>query len=117
MNDLIHIPIIALVHLGLIYLWNLKFRNRAFRAPLTWLLAGFGSLFNVWGLDVLQREFMVDSVYGVIQLSAGCWLVFIVATSAKYLSIYGWSKRDFWLDYGGDLACFLLSGLLIYSAT
>lgn len=116
-RDIIHIPIIALIHLGALYFWNLKLRDRAFKSKQIWLLSFFGSLFNVWGIDVLQREFVVDSLYGVLQLSVGCWLVFVVATNAKYLSIYGWSKRDFWLDYGGDLLCFILSGMLIYAAT
>ncbi len=116
-KDVVHIPIIALIQLGLVYLWNLKVRNRAFRSKTIWLLAGFGCLFNVWGLDVIQRDFVVDSLPNMLTVSAGCWLVFVIATVAKYSAIYSWSKRDFWLDYGGDLLAFLLSGTLIYLAT
>lgn len=115
--DVIHIPIIALIHLGLIYVWNLKIRKRAIRSKQVWLLSGFGALFNVWGLDVIQRDFVVDSLPNMLIVSAGCWLVFVVATTAKYYAIYGWSKKEFWLDYGGDLIGFLLSGTLIYLAT
>jgi len=116
-SDIIHIPIIALIHLGITYVWNKKMRQRSLSGPLVWSLAIFGSLFNVWGLDVVQRDFMIDSLYEMIQLSAGCWLVFVLATNAKYWAIYGWSKREFWLDCGGDLLCFLLSGILIYLLT
>jgi hypothetical protein len=116
-REMVHIPIIALVILGISYLWNLKISKRSFKSKQIWILAFFGPLFNVWGLDVLQREFGINSLYGVVQLSAGAWLVFVLATNAKYLAIYGWSKRDFWLDYGGDLLCFIISGLLIYAAT
>lgn len=116
-SQIVHIPVIALVHLGITYLWNLKLRNRAMKSPAVWALALFGSLFNVWGLDVVQRDFVVDSVPNMITVSAGCWLVFVLATNAKYLAIYGWSKRDFWLDYGGDLVCFVVTGILIYLAT
>lgn len=91
--------------------------HRKLTSRRVWLLSFFGSLFNVWGLDVVQRDFMVDSLYEVLQVSAGCWLVFVLATNAKYWAIYGWSKREFWLDCGGDLLCFLVSGILIYLAT
>ncbi|MBC7714368.1 MAG: hypothetical protein H7177_13570 [Rhizobacter sp.] len=115
--EVVHIPIIALIQLGFLYVWNLKMRNRAFRSKTIWMLAGLGSLFNVWGLDVIQRDFGVDTLFGMLEVSAGCWLVFVVATTAKYYAVYGWSKREFWLDYGGDLLAFLLSGSLIYAAT
>ncbi len=115
--QVLHIPIIALINLGFIYLWNLKIRSRAMRTPKVWAASFFGSLFNVWGLDVIQRDFVVDSLPNMIKVSAGCWLVFVVATNAKYLVIYGWSKRDFWLDYGGDLVSFILAGILIYVST
>lgn len=116
-SQIVHIPIIALINLGIIYFWNLKVRNRAFRSPGVWVLSFFGSLFNVWGLDVVQRDFVVESVPNMVLVSAGCWLVFVLATNAKYLAIYGWSKRDFWLDYAGDLVSFIISGILIYLAT
>lgn len=116
-RDIIHIPLIAMVQLAFTYVWNLKIRHRAFKTPAVWGLALFGSLFNVWGLDVIQRDFMVDTLREMILLSAGCWLVFVLATNAKYLAVYGWSKKDFWLDYGGELLAFLLSGILIYLAT
>lgn len=115
--DILHIPIIAAIQLGFIYLWNLKIRSRAFRSKEVWFFSLFGSLFNVWGLDVIQRDFVVDSVPNMILVSAGCWLVFVVATNLKYLPIYGWSKRDFWLDYGGELLGFILAGILVYVAT
>jgi hypothetical protein len=115
--DIVHIPIIAMVQLAFTYVWNLKVRNRAFKSKTIWLLSFFGALFNVWGLDVIQRSFEVDTIHDMILVSAGCWLVFVVATSAKYYAVYGWSKREFWLDYGGDLIGFLLSGALIYLAT
>lgn len=82
-----------------------------------WAMSFFGSLFNIWGLDVIQRDFEVESLYKMIVVSAGCWLVFVLATNAKYMEIYGWSKRDFWLDYAGDLVSFILSGIIIYLAT
>ena len=113
----VHIPIIALVNLGIIYLWNLKVRNRAMRSQAVWVFSFFGSLFNVWGLDVIQRDFVVETLHSMVVVSAGCWLVFVLATNAKYLAIYGWSKRDFWLDYAGDLVSFIISGILIYLAT
>ena len=115
--DVAHIPIIALVQLGFTYIWNLKIRNRAFKSKNIWILAGLGSFFNVWGLDVIQRNFVVDSFSNMMVVSTGCWLVFVVATTAKYYLIYGWSKREFWLDYGGELIGFLLSGGLIFLAT
>ncbi len=115
--QVLHIPIIALINLGVIYLWNKKVRKRVFQTPKIWLYSFFGSLFNVWGLDVIQRNFVVENVPDMIKVSAGCWLVFVVATNAKYLVIYNWSKRDFWLDYGGDLVSYLLAGILIFVAT
>lgn len=114
--QVIHIPIIALINLGIIYLWNLKVRNRAMRSQAFGPFV-FGSLFNVWGLDVIQRDFVVESLYSMVIVSAGCWLVFVLATNAKYLAIYGWSKRDFWLDYAGDLVSFIISGILVYLVT
>ena len=115
--EIAHIPVIALIHLGFIYIWNLKVRNRAFRSKQIWIFAIFGSLFNVWGLDVIQREFTVDTVLEMIELTGGCWIVFVLATNAKYLPIYGWSKREFWLDYGGELIGFMLAGALVFAAT
>lgn len=82
-----------------------------------WLFYGFGAFFNVWGIDVVHRAFMVDSFKNMLIMSTGCWLVFVAATTAKYYAIYGWSKTDFWLDYGGDLMAFLISGSFIYLAT
>jgi hypothetical protein len=53
----------------------------------------------------------------VAQISFGSWLVFVFATSAKYYAINGWSKKEFWLDYGGDLIGFFILGLGIYIIT
>lgn len=117
LSQALPIPIIALVNLAFMYFWNLKMRNRAFRTPKIWLIALFGSLFNVWGLDVIQRELMIDTVPQMIRASAGVWLVFVLATNAKYMAIYGWSKREFWLDYGGDLLSFILCGVLLFVST
>ena len=117
LSQALPIPIIAIVNLGLMYVWNLKVRNRAFKTPKIWIIAALGSLFNVWGLDVIQREFMIDTVPQMIRTSAGTWLVFVLATNAKYMAIYGWSKREFWLDYGGDWVGFLLAGFLVYVST
>lgn len=82
-----------------------------------WPMAFFGSLFNVWGLDVILRDFEVESFYRMVVVSIGCWLVFVLATNVKYLGIYSWSKRDFWLDCAGDLVSFIISGILIYLVT
>ena len=116
-KQIIYIPIIALVAVAFTYGWNLKVRNRAFKSSEVWFLSLFGSLFNVWGLDVLQRELGVETVHNMVLLSASVWFVFVMATYAKYIPIYGWSKRDFWLDYGGDLISFILSGLLVFAVT
>ncbi|MBY0414549.1 MAG: hypothetical protein K2Q18_10300 [Bdellovibrionales bacterium] len=115
--EMAYIPIIALVHLGFIYIWNLKIRKRAFSGKKTWGLAFFGSIFNVWGLDALTRELVVDSIPDMIKVSTACWLVFVLATNAKYLAIYGWSKREFWLDYGGDWVGFIVAGILVFVMT
>lgn len=117
LKDLIYIPIIAMVLVIVSYYWNLKIHHRKFIGFQRWILVFMGFLFNVWGLDVIQREFMVDNGFEMLKVCTGSWLVFVIATNVKYATVYGWSKRDFWLNYGGDLVNFIVAGLLIFLVT
>jgi hypothetical protein len=115
--DFVHIPIIALVQLVFSYYWSKKIRYRLVYTRKICLISAIGAFLNVWGLDVILHVFEVSNLKNAFIVSAGCWLVFVVGNSAKYYEIYGWSKKDFWLDYGGDFLGIVLSGLLIYLAT
>ena len=114
-QEMIHIPAIALISLIFTYFWNLKVKNRVFRSPYVWGATALGALFSTWGLDVLMQGLEAESYYDSVQISAGVWLVFILATNLKYGVIYSLPRRDFWADYGGDLLALILAGVLIYA--
>ena len=81
------------------------------------ILIFFGSLFNAWGMDVLQRLLEVYTIFQMMKISLGCWLMFAASTSAKHYAVHGWSKKNFWIDYGGDLIGLMVMGLIIYALT
>ena len=116
-GEIVHIPVIALINLGFIYFWSLKIRKKPLTGRAAWASAMFGAFFSTWGLDVMQRDFVSEGLLQAIRVSVGCWLVFVLAINLKYKAIYGWSRKDFWLDYGGDLLGFILVGILLYLAT
>lgn len=116
-NELIHIPVIALINLGVMYLWNLKVQKRRFESAQVWLFSFVGSLFTTWGLDVLARMLEVESWKGIVYLSTGCWLVFNVANQLKFIPINKYSFKSFWLDTIGEWVYFTLIGILIFLET
>jgi hypothetical protein len=73
-----------------------------------------GSFCAAWGIDVIQRGLEVMTIVHILKVSLGCWLMFAVSTAAKHYAANGWSRKQFISDYGGDLAGFLLMGLIIH---
>ncbi len=116
-RELIYIPLIALILLGLTVLWDLKIKQTKIKSLKNKAIIYLCLSFNVWGLDVIQREFNSDSWFGILKICLGAWLVFVVATNVKHSLDNGWSKREFWLNYGGDLANFIVAGALLHLAT
>jgi hypothetical protein len=112
-----YLLIIAFIHLIFVYGWSTKVRNRPIKGRKIWLLCALSSVCTAWGIDALQRIYAIESFMAVAQISFGSWLVFVFATSARHCAINGWSKKEFSLDYGGDLIGFFILGLGIYIIT
>lgn len=73
-----------------------------------------GSFCTAWGIDVIQRGLEVMTIIHILKVSLGCWLMFAAANAAKHYVQNGLSKKQFISDYGGDLAGFILMGLIIH---
>ncbi|MDD4974063.1 MAG: DUF1761 family protein [Bacteriovorax sp.] len=117
LSEWYYLPIAALTN-SLFYLfWQKKMGLKKIHGFKTLSLIFFGSLFNAWGLDVIQRMLEIFTIVQMMKISLGCWLMIAAATSAKHYAVNGWSKKNFWIDYGGDLIGFMIMGLIIYALT
>lgn len=112
-----YLPIAALINTLVVYLWHTKIGQKEVKGKNAWILILVGSVFNAWGLDVIQRLVEVVTLNQMMQISLGCWLFIAVATSAKHYALNGWSKKTFWIDYAGDLLGFIVMGTVIYVLT
>ncbi|MFA6237812.1 MAG: hypothetical protein WC635_10830 [Bacteriovorax sp.] len=112
-----YIPIAASVSSVFTFIWQKKIGHKQIQGIKTLGLIFFGAILNCWGMDVLQRMVDVTTFNQMMQVSLGCWIYIAAATSAKHYALHGWSKKSFWIDYGGDLASFLLMGSIIYALT
>lgn len=117
LSEWYYLPIAALINSLFTFGWQKSVGHKMVKGRLVWALIFFGSLFNAWGMDVLQRMVEVTTLYHMLQISLGCWLFIAVSTSAKHHALNGWSKKIFWIDYGGDLIGFILMGLIIFVLT
>ena len=112
-----YLPIAAVVN-GLFQIfWQKQVAGKTLKRFWPLALVFVGSLLNAWGIDVIQRVYDIFSFVHVMKVSLGCWLMFSAATSAKHYADNGWSKKNFWIDYGGDLIGFSLMGIIIYVLT
>ncbi|MGZ3789373.1 MAG: DUF1761 family protein [Bacteriovorax sp.] len=113
-----YLPVAALVNSFFLFFWNKRFAaNKDLKRPRILGLIFLGSLLNAWGIDVVQKFSDVSSLKHVMQVSLGCWLMFAAASAAKHYAVNGWSKKNFRIDYGGDLIGFILMGLVVYVLT
>lgn len=117
LSEWYYLPIAALINSLFTFFWQKHLGHKVIKGLSLWTLVFIGSLFNAWGMDVLQRLVEVVSLTHMLQISLGCWLFIVVATTAKHHALNGWSKKVFWIDYAGDLIGFILMGLIIYALT
>lgn len=117
LSEWYYLPIAALINTLVVYYWQKLMGDKKIVGPKVWSLVIVGSLFNAWGMDVIQRLVEVTTLNHMLQISLGCWLFIAVSTSAKHYALNGWSKKTFWINYTGDLIGFILMGLIIFSLT
>lgn len=113
----IYLLIVGVVNLAFVYYWQLKVRKKPIEGRISWVACILSSGLNAWGMDVIQKGFGAYLFIHVLQISLGVWVFMTAATALKHYAINGWSKRDFWLDYGGDLASYFLLGILLFVIT
>jgi hypothetical protein len=113
-NEWYYLVIAAMVSSYFIFVWQKKRRHIKVSGKGPWCLIFFGSLFNAWVLDVLQRQLGVITLSQMMQVVLGCWFFILVSTTAKHYALNGWSKKIFWLDHVEDLISFTLMGLVVY---
>jgi len=117
LSEWYYLPVAALFNSCFYYFWQKKYGKKDIRGLHTLGLIFAGSLFNAWGLDVLQRMLDIFTLVHMLKISLGCWLMFVAATSARHFAVNGWTKNKFWIDYGGELIGYLAMGLIIYALT
>lgn len=117
LSEWYYLPVTAVISSLFHLFWQKTLAQKKIRTFNALGVIFLGSLFNAWGLDVMQRMLDIFTLIQMMKISLGCWLMFSAATSAKYYAINGWPKRIFWIDYGGDLISFILMGLIIYALT
>lgn len=117
LNEWYYLPIAALVNGFFILFWQQKIGAKKIQGITCYVFIFLGSLLNAWGIDVVGRLADIGNLYHVLEVSLGCWLMFVAATSAKHYAVNGWSKKNFWIDYGGDLIGFVMMGLIIFALT
>ena len=117
LSEWYYLPIAALINSLFYFFWQKKLANKKIQGPKMLGFVFIGSLFNAWGIDVLQRMLDISTLLHILKISLGCWLMFVAATTAKHYAVNGWTKKDFWIDYGGDFIGFMLMGLIIYALT
>ncbi len=109
-------PILAATAASFIfhYFWITKVAKKEVKGIGVFVILILSSFFVAWGIDVIQKYLDISSIVHIIKISLGCWIMFAVATGSKHYAINGMSKKKFWIDYGGDLVSYLLSGILIW---
>lgn len=117
LSEWLYLPIAAIFNCFFIFIWQQKLGRKKIQGLISFLLIFTGSLLNAWAIDVIGRLADISSLNHVVEVSLGCWLMLAAATSAKYYAVNGWSQKNFWIDYGGDLIGFQLMGLIIYALT
>lgn len=117
LSEWYHILIAALANCIFYLIWQKLVGQKKIRGLKTFGIIIIGIFFNAWGLDVMQRLLEITSLLNMMKISLGCWLMVAVATSAKHYAVNGWSKKNYWIDYGGDLCGFMLMGAVIYVLT
>ena len=117
LSEWYYLPVAALINSFFTIYWQKIMSQQKGISKNILLIVFLGSLFTALGLDVLQRLLDIDSLIQALKISLGCWLMFAVATGAKHYAVNGWSKKNFWIDYGGDLIGFMMMGLIIYALT
>lgn len=117
LSEWYYLPVAALINSLFTVFWQTKWNQKKIQGYGLWIVIFLGSLFSAWGIDVIQRMVDATDLVHIMKISLGCWLFIAVATSAKHYAIKGWSKKSFWIDYGGDLIGFILTGLVIHILT
>lgn len=117
LNEWYYLAIAALVNSFFYIFWHKQFGPKKVYELQTLVLIFIASFFNAWGMDVIQRMLDVFTLIQMMKISLGCWLMFAVATSVKHYKVNGWSRKNFWIDYGGDLIGFMIMGQVIYALT
>lgn len=112
-----HLLVAASVNCLITIAWQKIMARRKSPSFLISFLIFLGSFFSAWGMDVLQRLLEVFTIFQMMKISLGCWLMFAAATGAPHYAVNGWSKKNFWIDYIGDLIGFMFMGLVIYALT
>jgi len=77
------------------FLWIKKWKSKEMRSAQSLLILFVSSFAIAWGIDVIQKELDIFSFVHIVKISLGCWLMFAVASGAKFLYIDGWNKKDF----------------------
>ena len=114
LEQYLYIPISGVIVSLFEIFWHYKVQKRTFQGPLTWISLVFGAFFISWGLDALHHEFNTNSLYKMLTLSTGVWLMFIFASFLKFRDIYQVPIKEFVRDLIGMWASFLLAGIVIY---
>lgn len=113
-NEWIYLVLAALLNTGLQFFWKKKLTVKNVDRN-TLVLIFVGSFLAAWGMDVIARGLEVITFEHMLKVSLGCWLMFAVSTAAKHYQMNGLSLKQFKIDYGGDLAGFLIMGTLIFA--
>jgi peptidoglycan biosynthesis protein MviN/MurJ (putative lipid II flippase) len=112
-----YLPVGAIIGSLFQYFWMTKIAHKEVKGAQIIGLIFLGAFLTTWGIDVLQKTLDVSNLEHILKVSLGCWLMFAAASASKHYALNGWSKRKFWLDYGGDLFAFVLMGLVVYVLT
>ncbi len=115
--DYAYIPVIALINLAIIAVWQIKVRKISFKGLNDWFWLYACSFLNTWGIDTLARVFATHTWMDVFKVSLGAWLLFSAATAFKYYRMKSLGLKEFWLDYGGDLVSYFFIGVAVYVCT
>lgn len=99
------------------FFWIKKLKSKDMRSAQSLLILFVSSFAIAWGIDVIQKELDIFKFIHIIKISLGCWLMIAVASGAKLQYINGWNRKNFLIEYGGELISYLLIGTVVYVLT
>jgi hypothetical protein len=112
-----HILTASVVGMIFHFLWSTYLKKVDVKNVKSIVLLFVLSFFQAWGLDILQADFEIHSVFNMLRLCVGAWMCLTASASFKMYLNKSWNRREFLIEHGGEFVGIILIGLLIFALT